>query len=1211
MNIPSLLNLRGYLKNDSLDTTKPLLSLLLTCCIQAILTGGLLYWVQNESILVFGKVYFAGKTWSTCWFIFKINILFLTPLLFVFRKSSSIFLFILAFIPYFLLELALFQSHQAQKNVWLDWTLNQTVWLEAINNPFLKIIAWVSFSSLIYTILTLFLSRFIANFVLQHLPTRGASHAQYQALFGQAWAQESIPTPQRDIGFWLLRLAGFGYLGFWAVLAIGQLGASPWPESLQYMINMSNANPALALNTYIKEWIMIMLTFLGAYNRSLRYYVCVVLVAGHLFSTTFTLLFYLNPSDTITYRDYLLTSTFVEGSLMSIFIFVLFKYRSYRQPFMAQNDFPINFSIPMTLTQWLYIGLTVVFFGIGLGILITRIWGNLTQGFGIIFSEPDPMVGNTITLYVTLGTITFLLIKRDKLRQHFTNLLVFPLLLGAVVSIIWIIFADINIQTQHGIFSDIDWYFGLYALVSMAIAGIIVAIRQMYYRIDCGVNTLSPAAAVNIAALVQALGAEKNILIDDAKNLAAILSSVDQYIGGIKGRKRGLLNLPFGLLEHIFNTLFGMHPPFSSMERSEQRYFLNQYLFRNDLQRQQSAVPLLADLAYQIGLSLNALTMFAYYSNQNIRHHIGYVPVDARDRLQGNTASANPPFKQVAQLPKDENDPLNFAEVQQEQLVAPRVSTPTHEANLPTEVDYLIIGSGAGGATAAYRLVDCIRQKYTDASGRVDETAVKQEAAKILVIERGNRLQALQDFQDNELEMMKKIYKEGGLQQTKKFTMTLLQGECVGGTTVSNNAVCFRMPDEVSEIWQKNFDIDTEKIIAEYDQIEQELHIKELSERGINQAVKQKFVAGIAGYNLTMASKDQLKPAAVLKVNHLHNIGDGNWNLGNKRLRKRSMLETYIPWAEYWGVQVISNWTAARFTPDASATKAEYVLLRADNGEIRQVKVNKALIVAGGVIASSHFLMRSQVNNPQIGQEVSCNFGMPLAFQFDTTINAFDGEQITMYTESLNPEASTIKSGVVFETYFNPPAAFALACMPFFFEKRDAFMDQYTKLLNFGSLIGSEAKGSIQAKADIFNGQAFSWELGEIDVERIKYAIITLIKIGQAAGAKKVIVPTKPGILLDLQNAGEVNDFIEAFKDYPLQITDLFVGTAHPQGGNKMAGERFAGHRVVNQDFQLEGYNNVFVADASVFPTSINVNPQLTIMAMSSLAAKKIYAKFG
>jgi choline dehydrogenase-like flavoprotein len=69
------------------------------------------------------------------------------------------------------------------------------------------------------------------------------------------------------------------------------------------------------------------------------------------------------------------------------------------------------------------------------------------------------------------------------------------------------------------------------------------------------------------------------------------------------------------------------------------------------------------------------------------------------------------------------------------------------------------------------------------------------------------------------------------------------------------------------------------------------------------------------------------------------------------------------------------------------------------------------------------------------------------------------------------------------------------------------------------------------------------------------------------------------------------------------------MGTAHPQGGNKMASQQHSYERVVDENFAVVGLDNVYVADASVFPTSINVNPQLTIMAMASLAAKKIFAK--
>jgi hypothetical protein len=56
----------------------------------------------------------------------------------------------------------------------------------------------------------------------------GASKEQFDQLFGKSWATENIAKPKRDIGFWLLRLAGFGYLGFWGVLAF----RTAWGKSM-------------------------------------------------------------------------------------------------------------------------------------------------------------------------------------------------------------------------------------------------------------------------------------------------------------------------------------------------------------------------------------------------------------------------------------------------------------------------------------------------------------------------------------------------------------------------------------------------------------------------------------------------------------------------------------------------------------------------------------------------------------------------------------------------------------------------------------------------------------------------------------------------------------------------------------------------------------------------------------------------------------------
>ena len=60
---------------------------------------------------------------------------------------------------------------------------------------------------------------------------------------------------------------------------------------------------------------------------------------------------------------------------------------------------------------------------------------------------------------------------------------------------------------------------------------------------------------------------------------------------------------------------------------------------------------------------------------------------------------------------------------------------------------------------------------------------------------------------------------------------------------------------------------------------------------------------------------------------------------------------------------------------------------------------------------------------------------------------------------------------------------------------------------------------------------------------------------------------------------------------------DLLMTSAHPQGGNAIGD-------VVDEDFRVRGFANLFLCDASVFPTSLHVNPQLTVMGMAQYAAR-------
>jgi choline dehydrogenase-like flavoprotein len=273
-------------------------------------------------------------------------------------------------------------------------------------------------------------------------------------------------------------------------------------------------------------------------------------------------------------------------------------------------------------------------------------------------------------------------------------------------------------------------------------------------------------------------------------------------------------------------------------------------------------------------------------------------------------------------------------------------------------------------------------------------------------------------------------------------------------------------------------------------------------------------------------------------------------------------------------------------------------MLRSTTGELRTVRVRKAVVLAGGVIASSHFLMRSEMRG-NVGLGMSCNFAFPVAFEFGDLIDAFDGTQITL-------AAIDQQNRAVFETYFNPPGAFALS-LPFYFNRLHDLMGTYRYLANFGALVGAEPNGVVNRRGDPINGRPFTWTLGDQDRANIKYAFETLLEIGLHAGATRAVIPTEPGIEMPLTREN-LSRFSRVLDAYPLQMSDLRLTTAHPQGGNRMAGDDSARKslRVVDGRFRVDGLENVFVADASLFPTGITVNPQWTIMAMSSMAAKRV-----
>ena len=117
----------------------------------------------------------------------------------------------------------------------------------------------------------------------------------------------------------------------------------------------------------------------------------------------------------------------------------------------------------------------------------------------------------------------------------------------------------------------------------------------------------------------------------------------------------------------------------------------------------------------------------------------------------------------------------------------------------------------------------------------------------------------------------------------------------------------------------------------------------------------------------------------------------------------------------------------------------------------------------------------------------------------------------------------------------------------------------------------------------------------ERDLQRLIAGTKTLARIYLGGGALRVF----PSSYEFLEIASE--DDLGLLDERIARPDDLSLGSAHPQGGNAMSED--PGKGVVGMDFRVHGYENLFVADASVFPTNIWANCQATVMAMSHHAA--------
>jgi choline dehydrogenase-like flavoprotein len=304
------------------------------------------------------------------------------------------------------------------------------------------------------------------------------------------------------------------------------------------------------------------------------------------------------------------------------------------------------------------------------------------------------------------------------------------------------------------------------------------------------------------------------------------------------------------------------------------------------------------------------------------------------------------------------------------------------------------------------------------------------------------------------------------------------------------------------------------------------------------------------------------------------------------------MLDTVLPAAQQLrgpeALRILAGCEAQKLHGNGNTVTS--VTCRLSNGRRLEVQGN-TIVVAAGAVSSSLLLLRSGIGGKQVGTHLAFNMGSPITAVFDRPINAYDGLQISHYLQ-LSPS-----QGYLLETWFNPPVAQALA-MPGWFDDHYKNMQRYNHMSSVGVLVPTEANATVR-RAGLF-GREIAYTPTPGDLAKLVEGLILAGRICCAGGASVVLPHTWD--YYEFTRADE----LERLRHIIRQAGDVALGTGHPQGGNRLS--QNASQGVVNPEFRVFGYDNLYVCDASVFPSSIGVNPQLTVMALADYASQFIAA---